>query len=377
MAHARLSPSASERWLSCPASARMEAALPPQPSSPYAQEGTDAHTLAELEGRYAFGLISVTEYARRRDEWVQATPEDQQPDMIRYVEKYVEFLRERMTPNSTIQFEKRVDTGVPGCWGTADAIISTPTHIDVVDFKYGQGIAVEAPGNTQLRFYGVGGLELYNLLGTIDTVSVWIYQPRLDLVSHETLTVGDLLAWREEVTPVAAAALDGTGWFGPSETACRWCPVAGECKPRLEHMTAMDFGNPDLLSPEEIAEALERMPEVKDWVKALEAVALTKAYTEGVRIPGFKVVKSGGRRGFPDPTKAIARLIETGYTAEQVSELRIKTLGALENLVGKEELPKLMGSLLVKSEGRESLVPESDSRPAISSHSEAMKDFDN
>ena len=47
-AHALLSASSSSRWLTCTPSARMEAGLK-DTTSPFAEEGTRAHALAELQ----------------------------------------------------------------------------------------------------------------------------------------------------------------------------------------------------------------------------------------------------------------------------------------------------------------------------------------
>lgn len=52
--HAYLSASSSHRWLSCPPSARLCAEKPDQ-TSPYAKEGTDAHTLCEYKVLTALG----------------------------------------------------------------------------------------------------------------------------------------------------------------------------------------------------------------------------------------------------------------------------------------------------------------------------------
>ena len=52
--HAYLSASSSHRWLSCPPSARLCAETPDQ-ASPYAKEGTDAHTLCEYKVLTALG----------------------------------------------------------------------------------------------------------------------------------------------------------------------------------------------------------------------------------------------------------------------------------------------------------------------------------
>lgn len=46
-AHAQLGPSGASRWMACPGSVRLSAGLPDE-SSPFAEEGTKAHELAEI-----------------------------------------------------------------------------------------------------------------------------------------------------------------------------------------------------------------------------------------------------------------------------------------------------------------------------------------
>lgn len=52
--HAYLSASASHRWLSCPPSAKLCAEIKDE-TSPYAQQGTDAHELCEYKVLHALG----------------------------------------------------------------------------------------------------------------------------------------------------------------------------------------------------------------------------------------------------------------------------------------------------------------------------------
>lgn len=386
--HAQLSPSASARWLSCPASVRMEERVSKPSESFYAYEGTLAHELAELELSHALGKIDDETLKRRYDEWVAEVTRWSQTsgldrydlvDMKRHIGDLVALVRHKLEeePNSTVLLESRVYPGIEGCYGTADIIIVSGSHIEVIDLKYGQGVRVSAKDNSQLRLYGLGALELVDgLLGDIKTVTTTIVQPRLNSLSSETLTARELRAWRGKIRPIAVEALEGSDRFGPSPSACQFCPAAGECRARMEYMAQSDFGgDPDLLSPEEIGELIDRIPDIQRWCSSVQEAALRMVFSEGKTIPGKKVVLSNGRRSIKDEVGAIQTLIDHGYTAEQVAALRIKTIGDLEKLVGAKELARVLDKFFVKTVGKPALVPEDDDRPAVNPESEAAKDF--
>lgn len=349
------------------------------PDSEYSIEGTRAHRCAELSAALIFGLIDEEAYTEKLERWQGYTPEDQQDDMIRYAGLYVDMLQGLVeeAPMSNVLLEQRVETGVDFCWGTADAVVVSPTELDVVDYKYGKGVAVSAINNPQLRLYGIGALDTFDELGEIETVRIHIFQPRLGEQSTETLTADELRAWRDDIVrPAAVRALGEEASFGPSLDACRFCPAAGECKPRMLHLTAMDFGDPNILTPEEMAENVMLLAEIRDWCNVLEATALRKAYSEGISLPGLKVVLSGGRRTIIDVDLAVKLLEEHGYPPSATARTSMQTLGVLEKLVGKKDLPELLGDLLVKSEGKPALVPEDDGRPAIDPETDAAKEFE-
>lgn len=384
-AHAKLSPSSAERWISCPASIRMGEKVPRQGDSVYAREGTLAHALGELKAGLHFGLITAAQHAEGMQAWTveftaEKYPEDTLVDMETHTDTYVQLIEERLAahPGSFVLLEQRLDTGVERCWGTSDTVIVGPDHVEIIDFKYGAGVRVRAWENSQLRLYALGALDAYgDILATTKTVIMTVHQPRMDNVDSETLSADQLRKWREDIVrPAAALALTDDAPFGPSEEACRWCPVAGVCKVRMEKVLQEDFGSdPELISAEELGEVLKRVPGIKKWLSSVEASALDRAYGEGEYIPGWKVVRSGGQRKITDGTGAIQLLIDKGYKAEQVADFKPKGIGVLEKLLGKKEFPVVLAGYIGKTEGKESLVEEHDKRPAISPASGAAADF--
>lgn len=298
LGHALLSPSGSGTWIQCPASIRMCRDLGDDESE-YALEGTRFHILCELTARHLLLGGSEADYADDLLEWANGTADEWQEDQLLYVKDWIAFLESFLEddPEAVLLLEVRVDTGVPGCWGTADAvIIHTYGLIRAIDIKYGQGIHVSAVENSQLRLYGVGSLEtVVEDPSLIQEVSNIVWQPRKSNISEETLSKKELLQWRDDLIPVAKLALSEDAPFGPSESACRFCPARGDCKPRMTHMLNQDYGDPDVLTGEEMAEAVKRAAELKRWITDIEDTALKRAYEEAGSVPGFKVVRSGGR----------------------------------------------------------------------------------
>jgi len=56
-AHAKLSPSAAERWMTCPGSVPLSIGMPDKTSA-YAEEGTQAHELAERMLKHEAGAVT-------------------------------------------------------------------------------------------------------------------------------------------------------------------------------------------------------------------------------------------------------------------------------------------------------------------------------
>jgi hypothetical protein len=383
--HAPLGPSAAERWISCPGSIRLGARYDTGESSSYADEGTTAHELAALKVLRAFGALDDDEWGRGWLNWLARHPELTEgdvTDMLIYTDEYVKFVQQLAStmdhPQAVV--EVRVDTGVPDCWGTADCVLFSPWEIKVVDFKYGTGVAVDADDNPQLRLYALGVLNAYQgLLGDYNGISMAIAQPRIGIWKTAWMGVDDLYRWRDEVVvPAALLALGDDAPFGPSFEACRWCPAHGRCVAQMNSIFENEFeDSPASLSPSDISAALTAAPAIRAWLAQVDEVALKMAYSEGTPIPGWKVVRSGGRRSIPEPAPAIQALVDAGYPASDVAKVSMLGLGDLEKVVGgRAKLTGILGDLIVKSDGSVSLVPESDRREAVNPEQEAAKAFE-
>lgn len=381
--HALLSPSKAKQWLTCPPSARLSAKFSErfgESSSEFAAEGTKAHAVAELKLRLELGEINKFSFNAQRE-----ALGDIPADMDRFTDTYVDVVLERyyackkVCPGARLFVEQKLDMTpwIPGCFGTADACIVSDTILEVLDLKYGKGVAVNAVENPQARCYGLGAINAFGDLYSFTHVRNTIVQPRMDSITEEVMSREDLLSWGEEIKPTAELAWRGEGAFSPGEN-CRFCAAKAVCKARAFRsfdLLAACLDTPDVLPDDSIPGILQVADTCEQWIKDVRAYALNQAL-RGQEWPGYKLVK-GKRpsRTFRDEEAAEEQLIRAGYTPEQYKVSRMMTVAEVEKLLGKRAFDALMGSLVVQGEGKLTLVPESDSRIEYESADVAFADM--
>lgn len=383
--HALLGPSGAKRWMSCPPSARLEEQFPDS-SSEYADEGTLAHSLAEIILRYNNGEISKKAFSTRFNK-IKTDPQYNK-EMQDYIEDYTQRVWEianemkASCPDALILFEQRLDFSeyVPDGFGRGDVVIVADDLVNVIDLKYGKGVGVSAEENPQLRLYGLGAYLEHSMLYDIRKVRMTIIQPRLENISTEELTAEELLSWVEtEVKPKAALAYAGEGDFKVGDH-CRFCKARATCRARADHnleLTKLDFADPALLMDEEIGEVLRRADELVHWVKDITDYALAEAL-KGKKFDGWKLVEGTSRRKYTDQSKAEEVLMNAGYPAEVIQKpTELIGITEMTKLIGKKKFEELLSGLVIKPEGKPTLAPESDKRPELNRVAEAKQDFDN
>lgn len=372
--HALLSASSSKRWLMCPPSARLEESLPEEKTI-YAEEGTFAHKVAEVFINFHIQRINKDEFASEMNKLSKSAFFTQ--ELLDYLDIYISFAVEKINSinNGIALIEQRLDFSsyVPEGFGTGDLVIIDENVIEIVDLKYGRGVAVEAQDNTQMRLYALGALNQFECLYDIDTVKMTICQPRLDSITTEEMKVKDLKEWGENfVKPRADLAYKGEGEFCAGEH-CRFCRARFTCRKRAEEnlkLIKLDYKNEALLDDTEVLKILNRVDEIRRWAEDIYNYALSLAVNEGKVWEGFKLVEGRANRKFLDEKKAAEALLKYGLSEDEIYTKSLNSITALERKLGKEKFNEILSEFIIKPQGKLTLVKETDKRPEFNSPQE-------
>ena len=371
--HAVLSASSSERWLNCPPSARLCEAYEDK-GSDYAAEGTDAHALCEFRLKQALGI--PTENPIENLSWYNEEMEDCAAGYAAYVTELLEAAKQ-VCADPVVMIEQRVDFSrwVQDGFGTADCILIADGTLNICDYKHGKGVEVSAVGNPQMRLYALGALEIFDGIYDIDAVRMTIFQPRKSNVSIDEMDKSDLYVWADtELTQKAQLAYEGQGEFHCGEW-CRFCKAKAECRERAEANLALakyDFEKPALLDDAEIADILGKVDALTAWASDVKEYALQQAVS-GKEWTGWKLVEGRSNRKYTNEAVVVAAVESAGFDPY---ERKVLGVTAMQKLLGKSRFEELLAPYIEKPQGKPTLVPESDKRPAMNTaKSDFMEEF--
>lgn len=367
--HALLSASSAYRWMACPPSAKLASSYKDE-SSTYAAEGTDAHSLCEYKLKTALGRKAddPTEDLTYFNEEMDASSDAYAGYALEQLEA-----AKKGTADPVVLIEQQVDFSrwVPQGFGTADCVIVADKVLTVIDFKYGQGVLVEAENNPQMMCYALGALSMMDALYDIEKVIMTIFQPRRDNISSFRLSVKTLYDWAEkELKPKAHLAFEGKGDYAAGDW-CRFCKAKVDCRARAEANLALakfDFEMPPTLSDADIEAILPMLDDLTSWAADLKDYALSRALS-GKVWHGFKLVEGRSNRRYLNEEAVAQTVIDAGFDPY---EKKLLGIIAMQKLLSKKRFEELLGSLIEKPQGKPSLVPESDKRPAMQT---ANQDF--
>ena len=359
--HALLSASSAHRWLACPPSA-VAAEAYDDTGSDYAAEGTLAHEVAEW---VASGK------SKKGPALNKGTEDGVTGEMLEHARAYRDYIQEQLkSDDAVMMLERRVDFSeyVPDGFGTCDCIIIQGNTLTIIDYKYGRGVQVSAVDNPQMRLYALGALNDYGIAYDIERVEMHIYQPRINNISTDSMTVEELTTWAEKVVkPTAAKAAKGKGEY-KAGAHCKFCPHAGRCRALTKTCTeyvnthGLRVGVP-VLAPHEVAEVLAMEPLVSLWLKRVKDQAMN-TMLDGGEVPGYKLVEGRqGARRWTDELQVAKALQDAGYTEEDYTTVSILSPAGMDKALGKARAAELLSDLVERAPGAPTIAPESDKRP--------------
>lgn len=370
--HALLGASSSHKWLHCPPSARLEEQFE-NTTSIFAEEGTAAHALAEYKIRRILGEVINRPTSDYDSDELEEYTDIYLNLAIELIEKAKEGCKDPL-----ILVEQRLDYScyVPEGFGTGDLIIVADKTLDIVDLKYGRGVAVSAEDNPQMKLYALGALSLFAALYNIQTVKMTICQPRLENISSYEINANDLIEWAEtELKPKAALAYKGDGEFLPGEH-CRFCRARHACRARADsflELAKYDFKLPALLDDHEIVEVIALADKLSSWAEDVYTYATDKAINEGKEWSGYKLVAGRSNRKYTNEQDVINAVTAAGYT--DIYKQSLIGISDMEKLLGKKVFAELLSELIEKPQGKATLVPANDKRQTLKINNTAEADF--
>lgn len=389
-----LSPSSATTWSVCTAQPGFVydnwELIPPQDTS-YSVEGTTAHAYNESVLLNEEPPLGVTE------------------EMTRHGARYVEYAR------SLSGDDEYVEMKLPLYYqaernGIVDyvKVAIDGSEIHILDYKYGFK-PVYAVRNKQLAIYGKNVIthlgDLYPF--SADTkVTLHIDQPRVyDEPSTWMLTLEELDAFlAENIDPAVDTIIyfnesATKPEFAPSDEVCHFCPAASFCIARAQWL-AKDFEPIDavLRDPASVIEDPTEVvgfapPETMDDIHLQAALSIADSAIKwfgNVRdyvkarllddkpVEGFKLVEGKGSRNWGDE-QAAEKFLRRHLKVDGAFTKKLLSPAAAEKaLKGKltARSQKILDSLIVRRDGKATLVPESDSRPSLTTPEEQFEDLD-
>lgn len=375
--------------MNCPGSIRLSEGMPDN-TSHYAEEGTAAHDLGE---RAIKKSLDCDVWLDTEINGITVTEE-----MCEAVQVYVDFVKRavwhvdeerKVGVAGQLMLEQRFDLAPlnpPGpMYGTSDATVwhEQEKLLHVIDYKHGAGVAVDAVGNPQLRYYAIGAVLALNKKP--ERVRMTIVQPRAShpdgIIRSDELTFEELVEFKRELFRLAERTTEPDAPLNPGPW-CKFCKAAPVCpalKAKAVEVAQSDFAPfsppaPEALTVEELQVVLAAADELSAWLSSVQAHALN-LLERGEEVPGWKLVPKRATRKWTDEERATEILRDAGLTEEDLYTKKFVSPAQAEKALKAAKIkPALLEQVVVKESSGPKLAPDTDPRPELPAS--AISDFD-
>jgi hypothetical protein len=381
MDHSNYSPSRLSRIIACPGSAELIENLmdtyiiQKSESSTYAAHGTMLHKVMD---KY---YICPNTYNENALDGLEIDDRVLIQDAAEYLDLVYKGIRHS---HLVVKSEAEISLkswGIPDVYGTLDYTIIdlVHRHAHIFDWKFGSGVTVYAKENPQLLAYAAGAIKWPTL---IQNITIHIVQPAIDHYDTWECTINELYDWVHGTLAIALNKCHtlGIDQFIPGIDQCRWCEAKNHCRARLTHVqeTAIKLFNAKeklatCPTTEELVKLINKAPLVENAIKTIR-LYLQKELERGHAVPGLKLVRGRANRKWKDEKEAITWLAKN-TSVEELFTSKLRSPSQLEKEVRTLKKSEGFKKLYETPEGKITMVPESDGRPAIQTNSGAIDVF--
>jgi hypothetical protein len=349
--------STAKRVINCPGSVALVAKMPPKDSSTYADRGTLLHNAMAA-------ILDSDTVTPESMLWTTFNGETLTGELLN--EKILPALAalDAIDPEGVMEYAVETVVGfgayLPGVFGSADLLGRLGSRAVVLDWKFGDGVAVSAEENEQGLFYAAAAMRTPETAWVFDgaeEIEIVIVQP--PMVKRWVTTPKRVKEFERALKRAVKASTmpDAAIVVGDH---CRWCaakPLCPKMTGAVDRAVKVQMEN---LPAETIGAYLGNADLLEDWIKDLRALAMTMMEA-GAKVPGYKLVAKRSVRKWLDEGKANKALAAMGIDPvklELVSPAQAEKL--LKPL--KQALPD---DLVAAVSSGTTFAPESDPRPEV------------
>jgi len=322
--------------------------MPPKPSSVHADRGTLLHDAIALI------LEDKPDVVGMKYNDIILTQE-------LYDEKIVPALAalDEINVDGSLEYvvESRVGFGdlLPGVFGSADLLGRIGQRAIVLDWKFGDGVAVSAEENEQGMFYAAAAmrtLETEWVFDKAEEIEIIIVQP--PVVRRWLTTPARIKQFERELVAAVKQSQKDDAAFKTGDH-CRWCAAKPVCPQMTGEVDRFVKTSLQTIDATQISHYLQQADQIEEFIKSVREMAFTMLEND-VKVPGYKLVAKRGTRQWVNDDDAIK------FLGEKVFEKKLISVAQAEKLVVKKDFPQ---ELAVSVSTGNTLANEDDPRPAI------------
>ncbi len=350
--------STAKRVINCPASVKLVQKMPPKPSSEHADRGTLLHNV----------IAELLEFDKKPEQCIGAQYKDQILTQELIDEKIIPALEalDAIDPEKQMEYmvETRVSFGdfLPNVFGSTDLLGRKNKRAIVLDWKFGDGVSVDAVENPQLLFYAAAAMRTPAaqwVFEGVDEIECIIVQP--PMVRRWVTTPARVKEFEQELL----YAVRLSSWPEPPMQEgdhCRWCAAKPIC-PRMNGAVERALKGKLLEMPaQQIAAQLRQADMIESYITDLRALAF-EMLQNGVDVPGYKMVAKQARRQWVDKAK-IEAWADVNGIEDAYEPATIKSPAQLEKVLKKAKI-EFPADMVVSVSSGDTLAADTDPRPAV------------